>query len=87
MIENKIKRILVPMDGSKNSLRALENAIELARAYHATIVGVSIISFLPAEFVPAVVPYRISQKKKKQASSWKRQKPLPQKKKEFYSNM
>ncbi|HXV50861.1 MAG TPA: universal stress protein [Nitrosopumilaceae archaeon] len=63
MLENKIKKILVPMDGSKTSFRALDNAIEIARACHATILGVHVISFLPTEFMPAVVPYKIYQKK------------------------
>lgn len=62
-MQNKIKRILVPMDGSKTSFRALDNAIEMARAYHATILGVHAISFLPTEFMPSVVPYKIYQKK------------------------
>lgn len=63
MMKNKIKKILVPMDGSKTSFRALDNAIEIARACHATILGVHVISFLPTEFMPAVVPYKIYQKK------------------------
>ena len=63
MMKNKIKRILVPMDGSKTSFKALDNAIEIARACHATILGVHVISFLPTEFMPAVVPYKIYQKK------------------------
>lgn len=62
-MENKIKRILVPMDGSKTSFRALDSAIEIARACHATILGINSIVFLPSEFMPAVVPYKIYQKK------------------------
>lgn len=62
-MENKIKRILVPIDGSKTSFRALDEAIEVARACHATILGVHSIAFLPSEFMPAVVPYKIYQKK------------------------
>lgn len=62
-MENKIKRILVPMDGSKTSFRALDSAIEIARACHATILGINSIAFLPSEFMPAVVPYKIYQKK------------------------
>jgi nucleotide-binding universal stress UspA family protein len=63
MTEKQIKRILVPMDGSKTSFRALDKAIEIARACHATILGVHAVSFVPAEFMPSVVPYRIYQKK------------------------
>lgn len=34
-----IKKILVPLDGSKNSLRGLDAAISLAKQTNATIVG------------------------------------------------
>jgi nucleotide-binding universal stress UspA family protein len=63
MIKNQIRRILVPMDGSKTSQKALDQAIEVARATHATILGLNIIPFLPAEFMPAVSPYKIYQRK------------------------
>ncbi len=36
----KIKNILVPLDGSKNSIRGLDEAILLARECHATITAV-----------------------------------------------
>ena len=36
-MKNKIKKILVPIDGSKNSIRGLDMAISLARACHGTI--------------------------------------------------
>lgn len=62
-MEDKIKRIIVPMDGSKTSFRALDEAIEIARACHATILGIYSIPFLPAEFAPSVIPYRLYQKK------------------------
>ena len=38
-----VKKILVPIDGSKNSFRGLDNAIYLARQCHATITGVYVI--------------------------------------------
>ena len=63
MIKNQIKKILVPMDGSKTSFKALDEAIEVARASHATVLGINVIPFLPTEFMPAVVPYKIHQKK------------------------
>lgn len=63
MIQNKIKKILVPMDGSKISFAALDNAIEIARACQAIILGIHVISFLPTGFMPSVVPYKIYQKK------------------------
>lgn len=63
VIKNQIKRILIPMDGSATSARALDQAIEIARSTHASILGLNVIPFLPAEFMPAVSPYKIYQKK------------------------
>jgi nucleotide-binding universal stress UspA family protein len=40
VIEKKISKILVPLDGSKNSIRGLEMAITLARNCKATITGI-----------------------------------------------
>lgn len=39
MINKKISKILVPLDGSKNSMRALEMAISIARQFEATVTG------------------------------------------------
>ncbi len=41
-MRKKIKKILVPLDGSKNSIRGLDNAITLARACHGTITALYI---------------------------------------------
>lgn len=41
----KIQRILVPLDGSKNSLRALETAALIAAYSDAAITGLHIIKF------------------------------------------
>ena len=38
----KTKKILVPLDGSKNSVRGLDMAIHLARQSHGTITALSI---------------------------------------------
>jgi nucleotide-binding universal stress UspA family protein len=40
MIKKKVTKILVPLDGSKNSRRGLEMAISVARQFGATITGV-----------------------------------------------
>ena len=40
MIKKRISKILVPLDGSKNSIRGLETAITLARSCGATITGI-----------------------------------------------
>ena len=50
MISNKIKKILVPLDGSKNSLRGFDEAIYFARQCQATIVGIHVIN-VPSSFV------------------------------------
>jgi len=47
MIKNKIKRILVPIDGSKNSLRGLDEAIYFARQCQATIIGLHVVKVSP----------------------------------------
>ena len=39
MIKGRIRKILVPLDGSKNSIRGLARAIYLARQCQATITG------------------------------------------------
>ena len=43
MIKKKISKILVPLDGSENSVRGLETAITLARNCKATITGIHAI--------------------------------------------
>ena len=57
MVKNKIKKILVPLDGSKNSIRGLDNAISIARACHATVTGIYILPVYPRNFVDAITPY------------------------------
>ncbi|MFB5610029.1 MAG: universal stress protein [Nitrosarchaeum sp.] len=39
MINKKINKILVPLDGSKNSIRALEMGISIAKQFEGTIIG------------------------------------------------
>ncbi len=46
-MRNKIKKILVALDGSKNSFRGLDEAILLARQSHATITGIY-VKHMPA---------------------------------------
>ena len=47
VIKKKIDRILVPLDGSKNSIRGLEMAISIAIKFRATIIGVYSINIPP----------------------------------------
>ena len=49
MAGKKIKKILVALDGSKNSLRALTKAIGLAKLMNAQITGVFVIQAYPTE--------------------------------------
>jgi nucleotide-binding universal stress UspA family protein len=44
MVNPKMKNVLVPLDGSKNSIRGLDEAISLARACHGTITGLYVKS-------------------------------------------
>jgi len=43
----RIKKILVPLDGSKNSFRGLDQAINLARHCQATITGLYVVPLPP----------------------------------------
>ena len=42
----KIKKILVPLDGSKNSIRGLDVAIHMARQCQATITGLYVVGII-----------------------------------------
>jgi nucleotide-binding universal stress UspA family protein len=59
MIRKNIKKILVPLDGSKNSMRGLDEAIYLARQCHATVTGLYVIPIYPRNFADAIMPYQI----------------------------
>ena len=59
MIKKNIKKILVPIDGSKNSMRGLDEAIYLARQCHATITGLYVIPIYPRNFTDVIMPYQI----------------------------
>jgi len=59
MIRKKIKKILVPLDGSKNSLRGLDEAIYLARQCQAIITGLYVIPIFPRNLTDAIMPFQI----------------------------
>lgn len=44
---NKLKKLMVPLDGSENSFRALKVAIQIARGVGAEIVGAYVVPILP----------------------------------------
>jgi nucleotide-binding universal stress UspA family protein len=46
MINQKIKKILVPLDGSKNSLRGLNKAIYLAKEHDAALAFIHVVHHL-----------------------------------------
>ena len=48
-INHSFKKILVALDGSKNSIRALSNTIQLAKQTGASITGMFVIQAFPTE--------------------------------------
>ena len=53
------KKILVPLDGSKNSLRGLDEGIYLARQCQAVITGLYVIPVFPRNLSDAIMPFQI----------------------------
>ena len=58
-MSNSIKKILVPLDGSMNSFRGLDEAIYLARQCHATVTATYVIPIYPRNLADAIMPYQI----------------------------
>jgi nucleotide-binding universal stress UspA family protein len=54
MAKYKVKKILVPIDGSKNSFRGLDTAIYLARQCGATLTGLFVMPIYPKSFMPII---------------------------------
>jgi len=52
----KIKKILVPLDGSPNSFRGLDVAINLARQCHATITGLYVLGIVRPQVNEQITP-------------------------------
>jgi nucleotide-binding universal stress UspA family protein len=63
-----IKRILVPLDGSDNSFRALETAIFLAKKINAAIIGFYVVDILPVTEAQIIDPVSIQFEEKKYAN-------------------
>ena len=60
MMQNRFKKILVPLDGSPNSIRGLNEAISLARQCNSTLMGVNVIPsarLFPREVYDSYVRY------------------------------
>jgi nucleotide-binding universal stress UspA family protein len=58
MIRKKIKKILVPMDGSKNSFRGLDGGIYLARQCQAIITGLYVVPIFPRNLLDTIIPFQ-----------------------------
>ena len=56
MIKKKISKILVPLDGSKNSTRGLELAVSIAKEFRASITGIYSINIPTHSEFQGVVP-------------------------------
>ena len=52
----KIKKILVPLDGSSNSFRGLDVAIHMARECHATITGLYVLGIVKPRTSDSIGP-------------------------------
>jgi len=64
MLQNRFKKILVPLDGSLNSVRAMNEAISLARQCEATITGIHVLPVFPRKLVGTFNTYRNNLTKK-----------------------
>lgn len=53
----KIRKILIPIDGSKNSLRGLDTAIYLARQCGAALTGLYVVPYYPKSLVLQPILY------------------------------
>lgn len=51
MLQNRFKKILVPLDGSPNSIRGLNEAISLARLGSSQITGIHVLPIYPKNLV------------------------------------
>ena len=52
----KIKKILVPLDGSANAFRGLDMAIHMARESHATITGLYVLGMVKPNLNDSITP-------------------------------
>ncbi len=59
MGKRKIKKMLVPLDGSKPSIDGLHEAIEIAKPFGAKIIGLCVIPTTPPITMPGLqIPYK-----------------------------
>lgn len=60
MLQNRFKKILVPLDGSPNSIRGLNEAISLARQSQGTITGIYLIPGMSPRIAGLMKSYRVA---------------------------
>jgi nucleotide-binding universal stress UspA family protein len=58
MLQNRFKKILVPLDGSLNSIRGLNEAISLARETDGMITGINVMQRFPPKLAQVLKSYR-----------------------------
>ncbi len=58
MLQNRFKKILVPLDGSMNSIRGLNEAISLARQCGSILTGIQVLPIFPLNLVGTYTVYR-----------------------------
>lgn len=58
MIKQNIKKILLPLDGSKTSLKGLDVAIYLARQCNSTITGIHVVPLYPRNMAELISPIK-----------------------------
>lgn len=64
LLQNRFLRILVPLDGSPNSIRGLNEAISLARQSEATITGIHVMPNFSPRVAKILRSYRVELAKK-----------------------
>ena len=63
MLQNRFKKLLVPLDGSLNSIRGLNEAISLARQCNSKIFGVHIVPIYPMNLLDVYGVYSLHLRK------------------------
>ena len=57
MLKNRFKKILVPLDGSPNSIRSLNEAISLARLGGSQLIAIHVLPVYPKNLVGTLDTY------------------------------
>jgi nucleotide-binding universal stress UspA family protein len=65
-MEQQVSKILVGIDGSEDSLRAADYAIEISQKYNAEIIALNVIVSYMTLFGPTIPPYILELKQEAQ---------------------